>query len=176
MFLIVTNAVVPKYYNRKPPIGQPLFSHFCNWVSGHEQNPNRRDTPPGVSAPHRQKKDRVKISTSLRGAKRRGDRRECLWCNPPNRKTHQFSNRNIHGIATSGFALLAMTCSLLVPWHQKIPDAWASGIFFISGTRTAYRRYPRYRRPGCPWPPGGRTGRCGAGAGRSSSGPRSHRS
>ena len=34
MFLIVTNAVVPKYYNRKPPIGQPLFSHFCNWVSG----------------------------------------------------------------------------------------------------------------------------------------------
>ena len=71
MFLIVTNAVVPKYYNRKPPIGQPLFSHFCNWVSGCKENSNRRDTPPGVSAPHRQKKDRVKISTSLRGAKRR---------------------------------------------------------------------------------------------------------
>ena len=81
MFLIVTNAVVPKYYNRKPPIGQPLFSYFCNWVSERRQNPSCRDTPPGVSAPHRQKKDRVQMSTSLRGAQRRGDRRECLWCN-----------------------------------------------------------------------------------------------
>ena len=70
MFLIVTNAVVPKYYNRKPPIGQPLFSLFCNWVSGDGYGLNCRDTPPGVSVPHHQKKDRVRFSTSLRGGQR----------------------------------------------------------------------------------------------------------
>ena len=30
-----------------------------------------------------------------------GDRRECLWCNPPDRSRYQFGNRKIVGIATS---------------------------------------------------------------------------
>ena len=45
----------------------------------------------------------------------------------------------------------------------------------ISGTRTRNRRYRRCRRRRCPSPPAGRTGRCGAGAGRSSFSPRSRR-
>ena len=61
--------------------------------------------------------------------------------------------------------------------RKKSPDAYcAGGLQINADIRTAYRRCPRYRRPGCPWPPAGRTDRCGAGAGRSSSGPRNRRS
>ena len=45
-----------------------------------------------------------------------------------------------------------------------------------AGIQTACRRCPRYRRPGCPWPPGGRRDHCGAGADRSSFSPRNRRS
>jgi hypothetical protein len=55
-----------------------------------------------------------KNHTSLRGPQARGDRRECLWCNPVDRSMHQLGDRKIRGIATSGFALLAMTCSFLL--------------------------------------------------------------
>ena len=59
---------------------------------------------------------RLKKNTSLRGAKRRGDQRECLWCNPLSfAGTTNGRFRSISGIATSGCALLAMTCSLFVP-------------------------------------------------------------
>ena len=51
-----------------------------------------------------------------RAAGRRGDRRECLWCNPVDfAGTTNGRFRSISGIATSGCALLAMTCSLFVP-------------------------------------------------------------
>ena len=60
---------------------------------------------------------------------------------------------------------------------QKIPRRiLRRGISVNVDTQTAYRRCPRYRRPGCPWPPAGRKDRTGAGAGRSSFSPRNRRS
>ena len=49
----------------------------------------------------------LKKNTSLRGAKRRGDRRECLWCNPLDfAETTNGRYRLISGIATPVCALV----------------------------------------------------------------------
>ena len=62
---------------------------------------------------------------------------------------------------------ITSTAQAIVPRVQR----WISADIQIQS-----RRCPRCRRPGCPSPPAGRTGRCAAGSGRSSSGPRSRRS
>ena len=45
------------------------------------------------------------------GKARRGDRRECLWCNPPDFQVAQLVHPSIQGIATA--CGLAMTCCFL---------------------------------------------------------------
>ena len=73
---------------------------------------------------------------------------------------------------------LATGREILLDCRQAQPTSHEftrAGSALSAGIRTAYRRCPRYRRPGCPWPPAGRKDHCGAGAGRSSSSPHSHR-
>ena len=77
----------------------------------------RRDTPPGVSVRTARYSGHLGrgVPTSVSFVDR-GDRRGCLWCNPVDfAGTTNGRLRSISGIATSGCALLAMTCSLFVP-------------------------------------------------------------
>ena len=63
-----------------------------------------RDTPPGVSGPHHQQKDRVKITTSLRGRRPwQSPGTPCGFVECPRRFPRRFAPRNDREVGTWSF-------------------------------------------------------------------------